>query len=57
MGGAGYDVDGLLQEPRGPTRTSQFELSSVPATLKTLFNLTGFLTARDAWAGSASHRR
>ena len=29
-----------IQEPKGPTSTSQFELSSVPATVKTLFNLT-----------------
>jgi hypothetical protein len=29
-----------IQEPKGPTSTSQFELSSVPATGKTLFNLT-----------------
>ena len=29
-----------IQEPKGPTGTSQFELSSVPATVKTLFNLT-----------------
>ena len=37
-----------VQEPKGPTKTSQFELSSVPATVKTLFNLTSFLTKRDA---------
>ena len=42
----------VFQEPRGPTNTSQFELTSVPATVKTLFNLTTFLTKRDAWAGS-----
>ena len=42
----------VFQEPRGPTNTSQFELTSVPATVKTLFNLTSFLTKRDAWAGS-----
>ena len=34
----------------------QFEHSSIPATVKTLFNLTGFLTNRDAWAGAA-HRK
>jgi len=43
----------VFQEPqRGPSPTSQFELSSVPATVKALFNLTSFLTKRDAWAGS-----
>jgi len=35
----------------GPTNTSQFSHSSVPSTLKNLFNLsTPFLTKRDAWA-------
>jgi len=43
----------VFQEPtKGPTYTSQFELSSVPATLKNLFNLSFFLTKRDAWAGN-----
>lgn len=43
----------VYQEPkRGPTNTSQFELTSVPATIKNLFNLSFFLTQRDAWAGS-----
>ena len=42
----------VFQEPLGPTNTSQFELTSVPATVKNLFNLTSFLTKRDAWAGS-----
>ena len=43
----------VFQEPRkGPTSTSQFELTSVPATIKNLFNLSTFLTKRDAWAGS-----
>eukprot|EP01051_Picozoa_sp_SAG22_P023158 SAG22_NODE_5849_length_944_cov_0.932544_1_plen_157_part_10 len=30
----------------------QFEHSSIPATVKTLFNLSGYLTKRDEWAGS-----
>jgi hypothetical protein len=30
------------------TSISQFELTSVPATVKNLFNLSGFLTKRDA---------
>lgn len=43
----------VFQEPNaGPSNTSQFEHTSVPATLKKLFNLTGFLTKRDAWAGT-----
>uniref|UniRef100_A0A7S2GIL3 Phospholipase C n=1 Tax=Haptolina brevifila TaxID=156173 RepID=A0A7S2GIL3_9EUKA len=43
----------VFQEPRrGPTATSQFELTSVASTIKTLFNLSTFLTKRDEWAGS-----
>ena len=42
----------VFQTPKGPTPTSQFELSSVPATIKNLFNLSFFLTKRDEWAGS-----
>jgi phospholipase C len=34
--------------------TAQFEHSSLPATIKSLFNLTSFLTKRDAWAGDFS---
>ena len=41
----------VFQEPkRGPANSSQFELTSVPATVKNLFNLSSFLTKRDAWA-------
>ena len=29
----------VIQEPKGPTNTSQFELSSISATLHNLFNL------------------
>jgi phospholipase C len=37
----------------GPTPSSQFSHSSVPATIKNLFNLpTPFLTKRDAWAAT-----
>ena len=40
----------VFQEPkRGPANSSQFELTSVPATVKNLFNLSSFLTKRDAW--------
>ncbi|XP_057749012.1 non-specific phospholipase C1 isoform X1 [Arachis stenosperma] len=43
----------VIHEPDGPTPTSQYEHSSVPATVKKLFNLnSNFLTKRDAWAGT-----
>jgi len=42
----------LVHRPTGPTPTSQFEHSSVPATLKKLFHLKSFLTKRDEWAGT-----
>jgi phospholipase C len=44
----------VFQEPRGKAarfgNSSQFELSSIPATAKSLFNLTNWLTKRDEWA-------
>lgn len=42
----------MLHEPSGPSLTSEFEHSSIPATLKKIFNLKDFLTKRDAWAGT-----
>eukprot|EP01052_Picozoa_sp_SAG31_P023217 SAG31_NODE_1899_length_6960_cov_18.360880_5_plen_162_part_00 len=47
----------IFQEPkapfgqpgRSPYNTSQFELTSVAATVKHMFNLSMFLTKRDAW--------
>lgn len=46
----------MIHEPVGPTSTSQFEHSSIPATVKKLFNLkSNFLTKRDAWAGTFDH--
>lgn len=42
----------MLHEPSGPYSTSQFEHSSIPATVKKIFNLKEFLTKRDAWAGT-----
>ncbi|KAF8394932.1 hypothetical protein HHK36_018871 [Tetracentron sinense] len=43
----------VIHEPNGPTTYSQFEHSSIPATVKKLFNLkSNFLTKRDAWAGT-----
>ena len=44
----------MIHEPSGPTLTSQYEHSSIAATVKKLFNLknSNFLTKRDAWAGT-----
>ncbi|KAM1494828.1 hypothetical protein ACFXTI_029154 [Malus domestica] len=43
----------VIHEPTGPKPDSQFEHSSIPATVKKLFNLkSNFLTKRDAWAGT-----
>uniref|UniRef100_A0ACD5ZIP7 Uncharacterized protein n=1 Tax=Avena sativa TaxID=4498 RepID=A0ACD5ZIP7_AVESA len=42
--------------PNGPTPTSEYEHSSIPATIKKIFNLrSGFLTKRDEWAGTFEH--
>ncbi|KAJ6691915.1 NON-SPECIFIC PHOSPHOLIPASE C4-RELATED [Salix purpurea] len=47
------DKGTVIHEPVGPRPSSQFEHSSIPATVKKLFNLkSNFLTRRDAWAGS-----
>jgi hypothetical protein len=41
---------------RGPTLDSQYEHSSLPVTVKKIFNMKiDFLTARDAWAGTFEH--
>ena len=42
----------VVGRPEGPTSTSQYEHSSLPATLKTMFDLEDYLTARDKWAGN-----
>jgi len=43
----------VVHAASGPTPTSEYEASSVPATLKKIFNIEAdFLTARDAWAGT-----
>jgi hypothetical protein len=42
----------VIQEPTGPTKTSQFELSSISSTIHNLFNTSQFLTKRDEWAGT-----
>jgi len=41
--------------PAGPTPTSQYDHTSTLASVKQLFNTTGFLTKRDAWAGTWTH--
>ncbi|XP_075519285.1 non-specific phospholipase C3-like [Primulina tabacum] len=42
----------VLHGPSGPYPTSEYEHSSIPATVKKIFNLIEFLTKRDAWAGT-----
>ncbi|KAK9125026.1 hypothetical protein Scep_013872 [Stephania cephalantha] len=43
----------VLHGPNGsPFPTSEFEHSSIPATVKKMFNLPTFLTKRDEWAGT-----
>ncbi|KAF5735283.1 non-specific phospholipase C3-like [Tripterygium wilfordii] len=42
----------VLHGPSGPQPTSEFEHSSIPATVKKIFNLKEFLTKRDEWAGT-----
>ncbi|KAL6654002.1 hypothetical protein ACP70R_007467 [Stipagrostis hirtigluma subsp. patula] len=42
----------VVHRPSGPEPTSQYEHSSIPATVKKIFNLREFLTRRDAWAGT-----
>ncbi|XP_021912196.1 LOW QUALITY PROTEIN: non-specific phospholipase C3-like [Carica papaya] len=46
------DPGTVVHGPPGPEQMSQFEHSSIPATLKKIFNLKEFLTKRDAWAGT-----
>ena len=46
------DSGALVHGPTGPKPDSQFDHASVHATLKLMFNLTSFLTERDAWAGT-----
>ncbi|KAF5730958.1 putative Phospholipase C 4 precursor [Tripterygium wilfordii] len=43
----------VVSGPKGPAPNSEFEHSSIPATIKKMFNLSSnFLTHRDAWAGT-----
>ncbi|GMH12224.1 hypothetical protein Nepgr_014065 [Nepenthes gracilis] len=47
------DQGTVIHRPNGPTPYSEFEHSSIPATVKKLFNLSSdFLTKRDAWAAT-----
>ncbi|MQL91620.1 hypothetical protein Taro_024248 [Colocasia esculenta] len=46
------DPGTVIHEPSGPYPNSQYEHSSIPATVKKLFNLKEFLNKRDAWAGT-----
>ncbi|CAA6664049.1 unnamed protein product [Spirodela intermedia] len=52
----GVPLDQKRHRANGPTASSEYEHSSIPATLKKLFNLSSpFLTRRDAWAGTFEH--
>ncbi|KAF7134942.1 hypothetical protein RHSIM_Rhsim08G0191200 [Rhododendron simsii] len=43
----------VISSPKGPALNSEYEHSSIPATIKKMFNLSSnFLTHRDAWAGT-----
>ncbi|CAO3673695.1 unnamed protein product [Umbelopsis ramanniana] len=46
------EAGSVLSKPSGPQPDSQFEHSSIPATIKKIFNLPNFLTKRDAWAAT-----
>lgn len=49
----GLVIIAVITGPKGPAANSEFEHSSIPATIKKIFNLTSnFLTHRDAWAGT-----
>lgn len=45
----------VLHGPNGPYPTSEYEHSSIPATVKKIFKLGDFLTKRDEWAGTFEH--
>ncbi|KAI8059173.1 phosphoesterase family-domain-containing protein [Gongronella butleri] len=45
--------NGVVHEPKnGPYKTSRYEHTSVLSTIKKIFNLPNYLTARDEWAAS-----
>lgn len=46
----------VVSRPNGPAASSEYEHSSIPATLKKIFgSKSSFLTKRDAWAGTFDH--
>ncbi|KAK3043237.1 hypothetical protein RJ639_002480, partial [Escallonia herrerae] len=46
-------MSAVISSPKGPASSSEFEHSSIPATIKKMYNLSSnFLTHRDAWAGT-----
>ncbi|CAA0806925.1 Non-specific phospholipase C6 [Striga hermonthica] len=46
----------VINRPKGPSPNSEYEHSSIPATIKKVFNLSShFLTHRDSWAGTFEH--
>ncbi|GAB2231157.1 hypothetical protein Drorol1_Dr00027445 [Drosera rotundifolia] len=48
-----FPYGAVIHKADGPTPTSEFRHSSIPETVKKLFNLSSnFLTKRDAWAGT-----
>ncbi|KAJ6360342.1 hypothetical protein OIU77_004365 [Salix suchowensis] len=48
----GLSLEQCYMRPSGPYPTSEFEHSSIAATVKKIFHLKEFLTKRDAWAGT-----
>ncbi|KAJ7294442.1 hypothetical protein O6H91_Y256900 [Diphasiastrum complanatum] len=47
------DKGTVVHQPQGPTPSSHYEHSSIPATVKKIFELqSDFLTKRDAWAAT-----
>ncbi|KAG2257521.1 hypothetical protein Bca52824_076815 [Brassica carinata] len=48
-----FNLNEVVSAAKGPTESSEFEHSSIPATIKKLFNLSSnYLTHRDAWAAT-----
>ncbi|CAN1227594.1 Non-specific phospholipase C4 [Linum perenne] len=47
-----HDISQGQKFVKQPYPNSEFEHSSIPATVKKIFNLNDFLTKRDAWAGT-----
>jgi len=49
------DKHTIISKPNGPVEDSEFEHTSIAATLKKMFDLPNFLTKRDEWAGTFEH--